>query len=181
MYEIKYEAVQFARLFLTSCSTSTFLSPIGIAVVSKIIYLINTKIRCIYVDESKYLLVKNRTASVITTIVFLLGIFYSPIAFFNCGTYDFHNIFEKSSYTEDFYVYVGNRQNATKQYKVKAAIRKISDNFESRYYIKKLYWANGGYISFSDGQRVYPYFSTDVEHYDSDTTYYVMLTNERVS
>lgn len=183
MNGFEYEAARLTKSFLTMCSWLIIL--IGIPVVSKIIYLINTKIRNIYVDEDKYLLVKNRTASAIITILFMLGILYSPIAFFNCGTYDFGGIFEKHSYTEDFYVYVGDHPNATKQYKVKATIRKIWFENESRYYIKKLYWTNGGYINFSDGhtlgERIYPYFTTDVAHYDSDTTYYVMLTNERVS
>ncbi|MBQ2743427.1 MAG: hypothetical protein IJF32_11570 [Oscillospiraceae bacterium] len=185
MYGFEHEMSVFIKFLLYICSASIILSPVGVAVVSKVIYLINTKIRNIYVDESRYLLAKTRVGSAIITIVFILGVVYFPFAFLNCGTYDFGSIFEKNSYTEDFYVYVGERFNTTKQYKVKATIRKTSFKFEPHYYIKKLYLSNGGYISFADdislGEEVYPYVQTEVTDYNSDESYYVMLTNQKAS
>ena len=133
-----------------------------------------------------YKLIRKRTKSLISvlvTVAFLIGLSYTPFAFFNCGNTEIGSIFEKNHYTEEFYVYLTENRKSEKRYKVKATIVKQNASItEDRYFIKKVYWENGGSHNFSTGgvvgERIYPYVETDCEDENGDI-YCILLTNEK--
>ena len=127
---------------------------------------------------------KNKKANFIIIVIFLIGVAYLPFCLFNCGNTTFGSIFEKKHYTEDFYVFITDDTSNSKRYKVRATIEKTSPSItENLYFLKTVYWNNGGYISFADsgylGEPVLPNKETCVtDNYDRD--YYVTLTTEKV-
>lgn len=128
--------------------------------------------------------VDSKKANFLIIVVFLIGAAYLPFCLFNCGNTTFGSIIEKNHYTDDFYVFITDDNSSSKRYKVRATIEKTSPSItESAYFLKIVYWNNGGYISFSDssylGEQVFPNEETIVTDHD-DKDYYVTLTTEKV-
>lgn len=128
--------------------------------------------------------VESKKANFLIIVVFLIGMAYLPFSLFNCGNTTFGSVFEKRHYTEDFYVFITDNRSTSKRYKVRATIEKTSPSItENAYFLKTVYWNNGGYISFANsgylGKQVFPNEETNVtDIYGND--YYVTLTAEKV-
>lgn len=123
-------------------------------------------------DNKPYIF--DKRVIVVCEIVFVLGIlslFCPPL-----GNTSIGSPFERSSYTEQYYVYIRENSKQAISYKVKADIQNIDYN----YFIKKIYWNNGGYLSFTD------YYNTIYPGEESkcyaikDDKYYILLTKEKV-
>lgn len=124
----------------------------------------------------------------------IIGPLYTPIAIFNAGTTQIGSIIEKREYTENYYVYMRYSEKSEKSYKLKARIRKDTDydnsgdtprTFEG-YYIEKLYFKNGGHITFLERdqeansfEELEPYKETSVTALDGKE-YLITLTKEKV-
>ena len=135
-------------------------------------------------------------------LVLIVGLLLSPQFFSRFENTDIGSLLEKDSYRESYYVYVRSDKNEAKAYRLKADIRKgnyghpdFTDEGEwtfrvegNGYFLEKVYWGNGGYLTFLDeyetpdggsSARVYPDRETRVSDY-KDVTYYVTLTRDKV-
>lgn len=138
---------------------------------------------------------------ILCEIILLLGIIFYPPIFERLGNTNIGSFFEKESYEEQYFVYIRESGNKSKSYKVKADILKSNyghpsweddgeetyDIHGNGYFIKKVYWSNGGYLNFEDydhwgyptENQIYP--GKETLCYDSnDDGYYIFLTNEKV-
>lgn len=80
---------------------------------------------------------------IIISILIFLGI---TIKFTPFGSTQIGNLFERCQYKEYYYVNLFPENAESKNYKVKAQIEKIED----QYFIIKAFFPNGGYITFED-------------------------------
>lgn len=134
-------------------------------------------------------------------ILFVLGILSSPFVFQHFENTNIGSFLEKESYREQYYVYVRSNNKQSKSYRCKADIYRgrygypsYTDEGEETfviqgegYFLEKVYWNNGGYLTFTDDDwlevtssaRIYPGKEVSVKDYH-DNEYYVTLTTEKV-
>ena len=144
----------------------------------------------------------KKSGIILCEIVMVCGILLSPPIYSNFENTTIGSFFEKETYSEKYYVYIRRDNSNAKAYKVKADILKsdygyptYTDEGEETvaiqgngYFIKKIYWESGGYITFMDeyeelydginSTRIYPNRETSCEDVKGDT-YYIMLTQEK--
>ena len=135
-------------------------------------------------------------------ILFVLGVLFSPSVFCHFENTNIGSFLEKESYCEQYYVHIRNNNKYSKSYRVKADIYKGDYGYPSYtdegeetfitqgngYFLEKVYWDNGGYLTFTDDDwlettssaRIYPGKETLVTDYHDDE-YYVTLTTEKVN
>lgn len=131
---------------------------------------------------------KKPKRMILCEILLVIGILLLPPVFNLYANTDIGSILEKDSYEESYYVYVREDMNKAKAYKLKADIVKrdfVDDPYIKCYYLEKVYWGNGGYLTFldadggvEDSARVYPGIEVSVSD-KQDKTYFVTLTKEK--
>ena len=153
---------------------------------------------------------KKPKRMILCEILLVIGILLLPPVFNLYANTDIGSILEKASYEECYYVYVREDMNEAKAYKLKADIVKGDYGYSSYtdegeetiviqgngYFLEKVYWGNGGYLTFLDesdllggdsfggiwllspSSRVYPNREVSVTD-KQDKTYYVTLTKEK--
>lgn len=128
---------------------------------------------------------KKPKRMILCEILLVVGILLSPPVFNLYANTDIGSILEKESYKESYYVYIREDMNEAKAYKLKADIVKRTYKFEPHYYLEKVYWGNGGYLTYfvqggrvKDSAQVYPGIEASVTD-KQDKTYYVTLTKEK--
>lgn len=138
----------------------------------------------------------------IIELFFVLGILLSDPVYSRFENTNIGSFFEKESYRECYYVYIRPDDKYQKAYRVEADIIKGSYGYYdyndegheiyvslgNGYFLEKIYWDNGGYLTFLDEgdyptivdhARLYPGKETRVtDKYEE--TYYVTLTSEKV-
>lgn len=134
-------------------------------------------------------------------IILVLGVLSSPFVFRHFENTSIGSFLEKESYSEQYYVYIRNNNKQSKAYRCKADIYKGDYGYPSYtdegeetfivqgngYFLEKVYWGNGGYLTFIDDDwlettspaRVYPGKEVLVTDYH-DNEYYVTLTTEKI-
>lgn len=134
-------------------------------------------------------------------IILVLGVLSSPFVFRHFENSNIGSFLEKESYSEQYYVYIRNNNKQSKSYRCKADIYKGDYGYPSYtdegeetfiiqgngYFLEKVYWSNGGYLTFTNDNwlettssaRVYPGKEVLVKDYH-DIEYYVTLTTEKV-
>lgn len=138
---------------------------------------------------------------ILCQVLLVLGILSSPFVFNKIQNTNIGSFLEKDSYHEQYYVYIRKDDNKLKSYRCKADIYKGKHGYSSYtddgeetfiikgsgYFLEKVYWANGGYLTFIDDQleaassaRIYPGKETSVIDYHGNE-YYVTLTTEKVN
>lgn len=129
--------------------------------------------------------IRNGFADLITSIVFFTSIAICFLVGYLGSSYYGHvigNFFEKSNYEEKYFVNVFESDKTSKNYRLPADIRRS----EKTYYVLKVYWPNGGNISFVDEDgytlnepRIYINRKTRVlDRHDKD--WIIELTKDRV-
>lgn len=119
-----------------------------IAIAILIEFIINS-IRGVKYEKPKVRLSKNMIAIIsISLLCFIITIIpKTPL-----GSTQIDSLFEKSEYTEKYYVLMYPGGAKDKNYKVEADITSTIVGYESgserKYYIEKAYFSNGGYITF---------------------------------
>lgn len=133
-------------------------------------------------------------------IILVLGILSSPFVFRHFENTNIGSFLEKETYKEQYYVYIRNNNKQAKSYRCKADIYRGSYGYPSYtdegeetfiiqgngYFLGKVYWDNGGYLTFVDDDwledtsstRIYPGKEVLVIDYH-DNEYYVTLTTEK--
>ena len=133
-------------------------------------------------------------------IILVLGILFSPSVFSHFENTNIGSFLEKESYSEQYYVYIRKDKKQSKTYRCRADICKGDYGYPSYtdegeetfviqgngYFLKKVYWDNGGYLTFTDDDdwtkssaQVYPGKEVSVTDYH-DNEYYVTLTTDKV-
>lgn len=134
-------------------------------------------------------------------ILLVLGITSSPFIFCHFENTNIGSFLEKESYREQYYVYIRSNNKQSKSYRCKADIYRgdygypaYTDEGEETfiikgngYFLEKVYWDNGGYLTFTDDDfleitssaRIYPGKETLITDCHGDE-YYVTLTTEKV-
>lgn len=105
------------------------------------------------------------------------------------------SFFERSDYTTQYWVYLQANITSTKNYRVKGDIERVSmdDGSENGdgsyeggsddYYLRKVYWDNGGYTEFDDDCDLYGAISTPKGYatcFDNDSNNYQIRLGEKV-
>lgn len=138
---------------------------------------------------------------ILCQVLLVIGILSSPFVFDKFQNTNIGSFLEKDSYEEQYYIYIRNSRKQSKSYRCKAKIYKgdygypsYTDDGEETfvvqgngYFLEKVYWNNGGYLTFVDDDlletassaRIYPGKETSVTDYH-DNEYYVTLTTEKV-
>lgn len=138
---------------------------------------------------------------ILMEIVFVAGILSTDTVYSNFENTNIGSFFEKEQYEESYYVYIRTDKKLQKSYRVKADIIKGSYGYfdyndegkeiyvelGNGYFLKKIHWDNGGYITFLHEDdyptctyraRLYPGKETYVyDEYDEE--YFVTLTTEK--
>lgn len=147
---------------------------------------------------------KNKKIILVFEVVMLLGFICSPRIFSKFENTNIGSFLESESYEEQYYVYIRRDTGKSKSYKVKADIIKgnyghplTTDDGDwtftvdgNGYFLKKIYWDNGGYLTFLDDDeiyeldsnssaRLYPLKEETCED-KKDDVYYIYLTTEKV-
>lgn len=166
-----------------------------------IVYLIKAKKSGTQLKEYVGTFLSKKAIIIICEIIFVLGIISSPLIFTHFENTTIGSFLEKESYNEQYYVYIRSNNKQSKSYRCKADIYRgnyvyplYTDEGEETfviqgngYFLEKVYWNNGGYLTFIDedclddttSARIYPGKEsrcTDLK----GTEYYVLLTHEKV-
>ena len=148
---------------------------------------------------------KNNKIILACEAVMLLGFICSPRIFSKFENTNIGSFLEKEVYEEQYYVYIRRDAEKSKSYKVKAVIIKrnyghplTTDDGDwtfkvdgNGYFLKKIYWDNGGYLTFLDDDdvcelesnspaRLYPFKEKMCED-KKDDLYYIYLSAEKVN
>lgn len=143
----------------------------------------------------------RKTGILLCEVIFVLGTIFSPFVFSNFENTNIGSLLEKDTYQEQYYVYI-RRNNHSKSYRVKADIFKGNYGYPSYtdegeetfiikgngYFLEKIYWNNGGYLTFSDRNDCFDgassarlYLGQEARVIDyHDNEYYVTLTSDKV-
>lgn len=133
--------------------------------------------------------------------IIVLSIIFSPPVFNHFENTNIGSFLEKESYREQYYVYIRSDAKQSKAYRCKADIYRGNYGYSSYtddgeetfiiegngYFLEKVYWNNGGYLTFADDDflettssaRIYPGKETVVTDCHDDE-YYVTLTTEKI-
>lgn len=177
-----------------------------IALIINVVYLYYILIRRKHESASEFFgansLLTKPGVIVIIEVVFVLGVFFSKPIYSKLENTNIGSFFEKESYKECYYVYIRPNDKYQKSYRVKADIIKGSYGYfdynddgdeiyvslGNGYFLEKIYWDNGGYITFlNEGDyptvvehaRLYPGKENRVTD-ENDKEYFVTLTSEKV-
>lgn len=143
---------------------------IYVIVVVGISYIVERFLRKKEISDSK-------KGSAIITTFFITLIFCVSFNIWGTHKYGDHigNFFEKANYDAGYFVYVSDNPDSTKYYRLKADIRKGVDN----YYLLKVYWPNGGSLSFEEARLFVNKASYLTD--DNDREWIVELTTHRIT
>lgn len=108
-------------------------------------------------------------------ILTIVGLLYSPIALFGCGNTQIGNLLEKREYKEQYLI----KFRTSKSDDAHILVADIEKTNDYGYVINKVYFSNGGYITFSS-MPVTPRKEIEVQA-DNNEWYYITLTKEKVS
>ena len=145
-------------------------------------------------------IIRKKIFYVTWVVFFILSLPYIP-SLCGYGTTQIGEFYESNEYREQYFVYIRNNSKQAKAYRCKADIYRgiygypsYTDEGEETfivqskgYFLEKVYWDNGGYLTFIDDDwiettssaRIYPGKETLVtDCHDND--YYVTLTTEKV-
>lgn len=151
-------------------------------------------------DGLDFLFYNNYKSKIRLAIILILGILSFPPVFQNFQSTNIGSFLEEEVYEERYYVYIREDNSKAKSYKVKADIKRdyldsSTDGFfcdetfaleETGYFVEKVYWGNGGYLSFciddldDSTARIYPGKETKVID-KNENEYYVTLTKEKAN
>lgn len=133
---------------------------------------------------------------ILCQLLLIIGVLSSPFVFSKFQNTNIGSFLEKESYQEQYYVYLRKDSNKAKSYRLKADIIRGNYGYSSwddgneifvvqgnGYFLEKVYWGNGGYLTFEDelestSARIYPGRETQVIDVH-DNKYYVTLTTQK--
>lgn len=122
----------------------------------------------------------------IKVLLFLIGFFHIIMSTLFTNT-QIGSLYEKSEYTEKYYIYLTYSKNDVKFYKLPADIYSSVDTYEDyngsthsvrNYYITKVYWPNGHIMNF-DYMEIEPEKQCSVYDFEGND-YYIELTTAKV-
>ena len=170
-------------------------------------YIFYEKKRGKSLEKSAGKFFSTKKGIIVCELILLTSILLLPFIFQNFQNTDIGSFLEQESYREKYYVYIREDNTRAKAYKVKADIArnylKQGDNFsfgdeslsltETGYYVERIYWGNGGFLTFIESfedyasdtedffssQRIHPGNEVKVVDIKGDE-YYVTLTTEKV-
>lgn len=119
-------------------------------------------------------------------ILFLIGFFHIIMSAFFTNT-QIGSFYEKSEYTEKYYINLTYNKNDVKFYKLPADIHSSIDEYEDydgtihsyrNYFLTKVYWPNGNILEF-DYVEIEPEEQCSVSDFEGND-YYIELTKNKV-